>query len=125
MVSPPIAPALTPGVASAFSSAMDPGTFDIGAATGIPKPPTSWHVEHRPKLRTASENNRPPRAASPVSVGRVETASPAPSMLTSGFAIPFNVATYAITATKSGGDNLVLKDAMLVSGTPFLTTLSM
>ncbi len=30
--------------------------------------------------------------------------------------MPFNVATYAITATKSGGDNLVVKDAMPVSG---------
>jgi len=39
--------------------------------------------------------------------------------------MPFNVATYAMTATKSGGDNLVVKDAMPVSGTPFLTILSM
>src|SRR6185437_3375514 len=118
MDSPPSAPVFTSGVASALRSAVDAGTFASGAATGIPKPPTSWQVEHRPKPRTASENSRAPRAASPVNVGRLETASPAPSILTSGLAMPFNVATYAITATKSGGDNLLLKDAIPVSGTP-------
>src|SRR3984885_271032 len=119
MDSPSMVPVFTLGVASALSAATDAGTCAMGAATEIPKPPTSWQVAHRPKPRTASLNSCAPRAASPVSVAPEDTVASEPA---SGLAMPLTVESYATTANKSGRDNTVTKNPTPVPGTPRMTT---
>src|SRR5579863_1670174 len=112
--SPPMVAVETSGVANAFNAATFAGTAVIGVATEIPIPSTSWQVEHRPKLRVASENSARPRAASPVSDRGAEATLAA--LLT-----PFKLATYATTAARSLLERVVAKAGMPAFATPLLT----
>src|SRR5437867_6043780 len=111
----------TRGVANVFSNAALAGIAAIGAATGIPIPFTSWQVEHRPKLRTASENKSRPRAASAANAGAAEVTGAFAAI--DGFAMPFNRARYADTAAKSARDSVVAYAAIAVLGMPRATVL--
>lgn len=46
MLTPPRVAVWTANVTRSRSAFASTGTFASGAATGIPIPPTSWHVEH-------------------------------------------------------------------------------
>src|SRR5262245_66262964 len=98
-VSPPTLTVDTLGVFSAFNASTVDGTAAMGAATGMPRPFTSWQVEHRPKLRTASENSVRPRVASADRF--VEAGAGAAFVVITGFSTTFDLATYATTAVNS------------------------
>src|SRR5260370_33813556 len=112
--SPPTVAVFTGGVSKAFSAATLAGTLGMGVVTEMPIPSTSWHVEQRPKLLYASENNARPRAASELNAGTAgASAAPVgPAPATFGFAMPLRVAKYAATAVISGRDRVVPKPAL-------------
>src|SRR5262249_29138341 len=122
-VSPPTLTVDTLGVFSAFNASTVDGTAAMGAATGIPRPFTSWQVEHRPKLRTASENSARPRVASADRLA--EAGAGAAFVVITGFSTPFSLATYATTAVNSVRESVFANDCIAVFGTPRLTVLPM
>jgi hypothetical protein len=101
------------------------GICEIGVATDIPIPFTSWQVEHLPNPRTASEKSARPRAASAERGASGGVAGALPWSPSEGFATPFNVARYAMTAAKSGRGKLRAKDGMAVPDMPRATVVAM